>query len=475
MNAMAIFDSKIESDTAEVPAQYGTRALAIEPRGAEAIPASERHGKPLQLLWTWSSPNFEFATIFVGFIGVAYFGLSPLQALAAILVGNGLAAFFHYVLSSRGPRLGLPQMVVSRLAFGWIGNILPATISSLIAGIGWFAVNSVSAALALSALLHTTPWLSLLIVSVVQIGVATFGYNLVQAFERYLCPILAIVFLLASVTILRGADMTVPSQGGGFGGFTLTAAACFGYAAGWNPYAADYTRYFSADRSTERKVGIFAAAGLFISTTVLEFVGAAAATLIPTDTANPVDDFTKLLPPVLAAFTLVAIALGASAANVLNVYSAALSFLAVGVRVGHRYARAITSAIFGITGTVVAFTALPDAGSSYQNFLLVVAYWLGPWLGVVFADLLVNRTRNDSAVIEERHYTNRAGPVALVVGMVTSIMLFSNQTQYQGLITERHPGIGDITFAAGFLISAAVFSLLVRTALGPRLAGQPLT
>jgi hypothetical protein len=50
---------------------YGERVVAVEPGGAEFIPLHERHGKPLQLFWTWSSPNMEFATVFVGVLAVA--------------------------------------------------------------------------------------------------------------------------------------------------------------------------------------------------------------------------------------------------------------------------------------------------------------------------------------------------------------------------------------------------------------------
>ena len=55
---------------------YGEKVIAVEPGGAEFIPLNERHGRPLQLFWTWTSPNMEFATVFVGFIGVVFFGLS---------------------------------------------------------------------------------------------------------------------------------------------------------------------------------------------------------------------------------------------------------------------------------------------------------------------------------------------------------------------------------------------------------------
>jgi purine-cytosine permease-like protein len=58
------------------PGQYGERVAAVEPGGAELVPAGERHGRPRQLFWTWASPNLEFATVFVGVLAVAVFKLS---------------------------------------------------------------------------------------------------------------------------------------------------------------------------------------------------------------------------------------------------------------------------------------------------------------------------------------------------------------------------------------------------------------
>ena len=69
---------------------YGARVAAVEPGGAEPIPLRERHGRPLQLLWTWTSPNLEFATVFVGVISVLFFGLTFWQAVGAIVLGSGL-------------------------------------------------------------------------------------------------------------------------------------------------------------------------------------------------------------------------------------------------------------------------------------------------------------------------------------------------------------------------------------------------
>src|SRR5512142_3356499 len=256
---------------------YGTQVFEVEPGGAEFIPLNERHGRPLQLFWTWTSPNMEFATIFVGVLAVAGFGLGFWEAALALLLGSAIGGVTQGILSQRGPKYGVPQMVLSRLGFGYWGNVLPAGLNSVTAGIGWFAVNSVSGALALNVVTHLPQVLCLLIIVALQVVIAFFGYNLVHAFERYAFPVLAIIFVIASVIILTKSHPEAGGHGGGIGGFLLTMSAAYGYAVGWNPYASDYTRYFHPQTS-KRAIALWAALGLFLSCAILEIVGAASVT-----------------------------------------------------------------------------------------------------------------------------------------------------------------------------------------------------
>jgi NCS1 nucleoside transporter family len=441
---------------------YGERVVAVEPGGAEFIPLNERHGRPVQLFWTWTSPNLEFATIFVGVLAVAAFGLGFWLAVLAIVVGTAVGSVTQGLLSAQGPLHGVPQMVLSRLGFGYWGNILPAGLNALTAGIGWFAVNSVSGTLALNTLTHLAKPACLVIIVLVQVVVAFFGYNLVHAFERYAFPVLAVIFLITTGVILAkahpGANIP-PGFAGRTGGFLLAAGAAFGYAVGWNPYAADYTRYFPPDAS-KRAIAWWAGLGVFVSCVLLEVVGAASATLSGAGAAlgNPTGTFTGHLPTALADATLLAIALGAVAANVLNIYSGALSFTALGIRLPLRLRRAIVAVTFGIIGFIVAYFGLNNAGNKYENFLLLIAYWIAPWLAVVFCDQLLRRGGGQvDALLFDKRYANWAGPVAMAIGMGVSIWLFSNQTEYTGVVPKHVPTVGDLTFEAGFLLTAVIY------------------
>jgi NCS1 nucleoside transporter family len=430
---------------------YGDRVAAVEPGGVEPIPLDERHGRPVSLFWTWTSPNMEFATITVGLLGPIAFGMTFWQSVAAIVLGTALGCASHAVLSGWGPGHGLPQMVISRSAFGFLGNILPAGLNSVVAGIGWFAVNSVSGALALHVLARGMPKpLCLVIIVVTQIAIAFFGHNLVHAFERYAFPLLVAVFVVAAIIVLSKAHPSAsPTYSGGVGGFLIMTGATFGYAAGWNPYASDYTRYLPPDAS-RKAVGLYAAAGVFASCVFLEIAGAAAFTA--GKSAIDPSSFTDLVPTWIGKLSLLAIALGAIAANAINIYSGSMSFLALGIKLHTHIARAIVAVVFGVVGFILALTALHNAGSTYEDFLLIISYWIGPWLGVVFTD--------EQPLLGEKGNTNWAGPIAMFVSMVLSIWLFSNQVKYTGPLPKHFPSLGDLTFEVGFVLAAVLYLVL---------------
>jgi nucleobase:cation symporter-1, NCS1 family len=457
---MAVVDAEVMA--VEVPVEvrdgtYGDVVGAVEPGGAEFIPLSERHGVARNLFGTWTSPNLEFATVFVGVIAVSFFGQSFWAAVLAIIVGTGLGSLTHGFLSSRGPAFGVPQMVQSRISFGFLGNILPAGLNSVTAGIGWFAVNSVSGALALNALTGVTGWVCLVFVGVVQTAIAFFGHNLIHLFERWMLPLLGAAFVLASIVILSKSRPGAVHTTQGIGGFLLSVGAAFGYACGWNPFASDYTRYFKPETS-RASVGLWSGAGVFVSCVALEIVGAASAT-IPGSNPNPTALFTSHMSTAVADITLIAIAFGAISANALNVYSGVMSFLSTGIRLPLKMRRAIVALGFGSIGFIVAVTGLHNAASDYENFLLVISYWIAPWLGVFFADWVLRRGRRVDGFLFDRLHNPWAGGVAMLIGMGISIWLFSDQTEYVGLIAKAHPRIGDLTFEVGFLLSAALYAL----------------
>ena len=297
-------------------------------------------------------------------------------------------------------------MVLSRIGFGFLGNILPAGINALVAGVGWFAVNSVSGAFALNALLGWNAKLCLLIIVVVADRASR------SSATTWCTPssgtpsrCWSIIFLIASVVIVAKAHPSAPRDR--------------------RPRRlADHPRRGLRVRRRLEPVRLrlhpLPADGLqppgrracgpawasSISCVLLEVVGAAAATVTSIDkyADNPTAGFISHLPTGIADVTLLAIALGAICANALNVYSGSMSFLALGVKLPLSLRRAIVAVVFGVAGFFLALSGLSDAGTKYENFLLVIAYWIGPWLGVFFADQWLRRGKQvDGLLFDRKH------------------------------------------------------------------------
>ena len=158
---------------------------------------------------------------------------------------------------------------------------------------------------------------------------------------------------------------------------------------------------------------------------------------------------------------LLAIILGAVSANALNVYSSAMSITSLGLRLPPWLGRSAIVVLCGLAGTAAAWSSLADAGHAYEAFLLVIAYWVGPWLGVVLVERwLQARTPVEHAggPAGDRTFANWPGIAALLTGIAVSVPLFSNQEKYVGWVPEQWPSFGDITCLVGFAVSAGLYA-----------------
>jgi len=442
-------------------------AGAIETNDVSPIPSGERHGKPWHLFTVWSSPNLEFATIFIGALAV-FAGLNVWQAILAVALGNALAAVTHGWFSSWGPKYGVPQMVLSRTAFGRKGNIVPAATSTLVAGIGWFAVNTTSGAFALTSLTNLPVAASVTIIILVQVIAAFIGHNFIQKFERYAFFYLAAVFAIVSVIVIQQGKLTGIDAGADFkwGAFSVGVALAYGYTQGWTPFAADFTRYLPAN-SSPRAVGLAAGLGNFTATTLLMSVGAIAWTGVVGE-GLPTSAFVAVLPQWLAVLTLIGIAVGSVSANVLNIYSGTMSFIAAGVKLGFKTRRAIMVLLAGVIGGGLSYLAVEDNFKQlFELFLLTVGYWLAPWVAILVVDKLLRKGQDIKPLIaEDSKHENWIGPVVFVVTVATSIYLFAKTempaAQFYGIFTGPGANNGDWTALAGGLSAAALYYVLFK-------------
>src|SRR5260370_18342501 len=212
--------------------------------------------------------------------------------------------------------------------------MLPAALNGLTASFGWFIVNSVSGAFAIQSLFPSFNfpfWLAFLVIVVAQVLIATLGHNLIHVFERLVVPLLGVGFIIACFQIVVNDDYgytpkPVP------GGWLLAFTGGFGYAVGWKPFAADYTRYLPPTVN-RRMVGFWAGFGVLLSCVVLEMAGAVLATVAKTDFFNgiPTAQLQKAMPDPGYYAALLCIAIGAAAAKPIHIYSGTMALVSLGI------------------------------------------------------------------------------------------------------------------------------------------------
>jgi NCS1 family nucleobase:cation symporter-1 len=429
--------SKVSSieNPVEVGGEYRERVLTVEPHGIEQVPASERHGRPRASFTLWLSANMGLPVWLVGALAIVL-GLGFADSVIAILVGNLIGCGLLALTASMGPEIGMPQLSFTRHSFGLRGAYLPALLNWVSAS-GWYAVNSIVGSLAIVRLTTLPFWVSLLVLTMAQM-------------------LLAIIFLLMSVIGLPQAHFGLPSTlplAEHIGLFVLTTTAVASYVFSWSPYASDYARYLPKDTSKWRVFGaVFA--GSFIGCVWLQVLGAAVAT-IGLNLA-PIDLVVKVMGPLWVP-ALLAVILGTIAANALNIYTGALSLLTLDVPIK----RWISVIAVGVLGGLLALYGSSGLSGKYENFLLLISYWIGPWLAIVFVDFFLHpgqAMRPDGLATSFRRAIEWPGMVAFLVGLAVSIP-FMNSSLYAGPMANLLHG-ADIAYYVGMLVAGVLYSVL---------------
>jgi NCS1 family nucleobase:cation symporter-1 len=484
--------------------------LKVERHGMEPIPDDDRHGTPRELGLVWTGAMANYVSLLTGALvvgaplalGLSSGQLGLLDSAIAIVVGAGLAAALHGLLSVTGARTGTPQMIFSRGVFGHRGAYLGALLTWLMA-VGWFAIDCVIGGWALVQLLGLagvpkTTGIALgaiTLVLVLSVGVATFGHQTVHVFEKYgaivFCAFCALLFLVLLPRIHWSLPTTVHG-GPRFAAMVLGGSFIYALVASWIPFASDYSRYLPHSAST-RGIAGWAGLGIGLPTALLGILGVALLTINP---ANPdlLSVITAAAPRWLAVPFLLFVILGEIWANYFDVYTAGLVALAMDIPL-RRWASAL---LCGVIGAVFVYwlglfsrfnqaQTYSDLVSKflgvYLNFLLLTYLWVPAWAAVLVVDFfLVRRGRYaaDQLTAGRRGAYWFHGGVAWLalaswlIGFAATIPFIGSaqlpwmSSPWQGPLAHLLGGM-DISGIVGAIVSGALYYGLRRLQLGQRL------
>ncbi len=445
----------------------------VEVHSIDVIPEAERHGTVRSLFPLWFGANAMMVTITTGMLAVVT-GFSLGWALVSVSLGVVIGAIFMAYHSAQGPHLGLPQMIQSRAQFGYYGASLPL-ILVLAMYIGFFASGGVLGGEAIAMLFHTTVSAGIIIMSILNLLLALFGYNMIHRFEKVVSVLFAIVFIIFTAFLLFdrvGAVGHIVVKPSGFmlGPFLLGMALAAIYEITYAPYVADYSRYLPSSTSI-RNAFWYTYGGTVVSGVWMMILGVLVQAWAPN--ADPVTGFATVAGHLGIWFkmlALIAVGLGILSVNTLNIYGGFMSSLTIVNAFVHKLEATLALRVWFIVPVTIVATYLTflykvNLLASYENFLFFLLYFMIPWTAINLTDyyLLRHGRYRAQAFFDpngEYHKLNWAGLGSFFIGFLAEIP-FMNSSVYEGPVAKLLGG-GDISWIIGVLVSGWVYYVWMK-------------
>ncbi|MFJ4716182.1 cytosine permease [Streptomyces sp. NPDC088785] len=447
---------------------------ALETRGLEPVPDSERTARTRDLFPTWVGANISVLLLTMGASLVVAYRLNFWQALvvasAAPVVSYGLVG----LIGIAGKRGGAPGMALSRAVFGQRGNLLPGSLI-WIARWGWETINAVTGAYAVLTILDILFGIKkndvLVVVTLLVFVVATFvisglGINAVQKCNKYATYLFGLFSVLVLVYLIVDTDWSAVFDRPA-GQTSLMVAGIGMIAAGgvsWIPSSPDFTRYLPRTASSRGIVGTsIGGAGIVVLPMVL--MGAVMAVSTPdlASAADPVSFLGELLPTWIAVPYLLISLVGMLLINAMSMYSAGFTAQTLGFKIPRHWAVSVNAVISLVFGAVLMLVATSFMGS-FIAFLSLLAVAFSAWVGVFGADMFSRRHYDAKAMLDTTRtsaywYQGGFSPAAVAswaAGLAAGL-LFTSSDWFSGPLAANN-FIGE--YGLGWIVTIVVSGLL---------------
>ncbi|MDA8195024.1 MAG: cytosine permease [Thermaerobacter sp.] len=432
---------------------------SLETMGIEPISPDKRRGAPRQQFTLWWSANLGMPPFLVGVLGPVL-GLSLLQTVWAVVLGNIIASLLLGITAAVGIGYGLAQMPLSRALFGHKGNYFPAALNAL-SSLGWYVVNTAVGGTALAVLLHVNVAIAFIIMIIAQGAIVYLGHDMIHRFEHWMAYVQGALFIGLTISALMEWGAIKATAGGNYGSFLILLAAVASYSFSWSTYASDYTRYLPTHTS-RRRVFWLTFWGSWLSCVWVEVAGGIAGAL-GLGNLSAVGIVQHLMGR-FSAFAELAIVFGTMTANALNSYTSTMSLLTLDLP----FLRPYAGAAIAVIGGLIAWFSSSHLLTFYSNFLLLISYWIAPWIGITFVGAWMHQLSTQSAMTAPP--VRWASVFAFVVGMLV-IIPFMDTTLFEGPIAKALQG-GDISYYLGLIVAALIFWAIERRTGGTMAIGR---
>lgn len=446
--------------------------LRSDMHSIEPIPDADRDSTGPQQMWIWAGANIAPVNWALGALGIIL-KLGLWETIAVIVIGNLVGCAIFAAFTVMGHKTGVNQMVLSRSAFGRRGAYLPSLLMFLMT-LGWIGVNTYFPVKISMAILSQfgipetllTTFVVMTLVMVVQVVIGIYGFYAIRTFEKYTVPVtIAIMALMSALawsqpgvvnwhltsSLPSGAHLAMLSL--------LTTAIGVGWGISWVTWASDYSRFVPRSVPSS-SVFWYSYVGMFVPSVWLAVLGATIASV--TADTDPAKMVSAVFGGVASLLVLLMVLHGPIATNILNVYSAALAALSMGVRLS-RTALALIVGLFGYLVTIY-FVFAPSFAKAFDNWMISLLLWMSPWAGVIMADFFIKRNgKIDVAELYAAPETsiygdvNWGGIIAFLVGLAAGWSLQDGLVPaLQGPLSGLLNG-ADLSWLAGIVVAGALY------------------
>lgn len=455
--------------------------LRADIHSVEPIPDADRDSTGPQQMWIWAGANIAPVNWALGALGIVL-KLGLWETIAVIVLGNIIGCTIFAAFTVMGHKTGVNQMVLCRSAFGRRGAYLPSALMFLTT-LGWIGVNTYFPVKIAVAILSqfgipdnvVTNMVVITVVVVLQMLIGVYGFYAIRTFEKYTVPVTVAIMALMSVLawsqpgVVNWGLTSTLAPGAHLAMLTLLMTAIgVGWGISWVTWASDYSRFVPRTVSS-RAVFWYSYIGMFVPTVWLAILGATLASVtLDTDPAKMVS---AVFGGITSVLVLLMVLHGPIATNILNVYSAALAALSMGVHLS----RTAIALIVGIASYLVAiyFVFEPSFAKAFDNWMISLLLWMSPFAGVVLADFYIKRRGQVDVpelyrAPEASAYgdINWAGIVGFIAGLIAGWSVQNGLVPaLQGPIATGLLGGADLSWLVGILVAGGVYLALGSRAL----------
>lgn len=442
----------------------------IEKRSIDYVPLTERHGKVWHQAPFWFTGNFVLSTLVVGFIGPAI-GLSVLWTVVAAISGVVVGTFFMAFHANQGPRLGMPQMIQSRAQFGSRGAIVPL-LATVFVYVGFIIFGFVFLTESLTTVLPGDKYFWYPVLAIGAITIAIIGHDLLHFIQRWMAYIMFTLFAIFTVIAITQFQNAVPVVEANFsiGSFIAMFSIAAGYQISYAVYVSDYSRYLPENTSAQKVIG-WTFLGAALSAVWLMSLGALLASYLtaPEAVRSLVAVGNGAIPLFGTILILVSVPAQIGIMSV-NIYGAMLTGTTavdgfIHIKPSGR-TRIIGITVIMAVAVVLALLIPDDYLNSFNNFVLMMLYFLIPWTAVNLVDFYFVR-RGHYAILEifkpSGHYGRWSwrGLTAYLVGLLAMVP-FMSVTFYTGAVATWLGGI-DLSFIVGLVVAGGLYFILGKS------------